>query len=151
MGHALAARAAEATRLTAEAAAAVGLFELASGPLAKTIHDLHNLATRTIARFLVTGQGTTRTERNFIGRVGVMAAVHGLSAATLTRSYLLWRDTNFRVLSEEVKRLGTSPAVDDGARRLIGSSAETGLARMVQAYDDQMDIVNQCEDAANAV
>lgn len=108
LGQALAARVTEATRITAEDAASVGLFEFASGRFAKPIHDLHNLATRAIARFLVTGQGTTETERNFIGRVGVMAAVFGLSVATLTRSYLLWRDSNLRVLNEEVKRLGTS-------------------------------------------
>jgi hypothetical protein len=150
LGQALEARVTEATRITAEAAASIGLFEFASGRFAKPIHDLHNLATRAIARFLVTGQGTTETERNFIGRVGVMAAVFGLSVATLTRCYLLWRDSNLRVLNEEVKRLGTSPALYDEARRLIRSSAETGLARMLQAHQDQMDILGHREDAATA-
>jgi hypothetical protein len=138
LGQALAARAAEATRLTAEAAVAAGLPELVSGRFAKPIHDLHKLATRAIARFLVTGQGTTETERTFTSRVGVMAAVLGLSVATLNQSYVLWRDSNFRVLNEEVRRLGTSLAIYDEARRLIWSSAETGIKRMAQAYEDQM-------------
>jgi hypothetical protein len=140
LGQALAARVSEATRRTAEAAVAVGLSELASGRFARPIHDLHKLATRAIARFLVTGQGTTETERNFTFRVGVMAAVFGLSVATLNQSYLLWRDSNLRVLNEEVKRLGTSLSVYDEARKLIRSSAETGIKRMVRGYNDQMEI-----------
>ena len=69
-----------------------------------------------------------------------MAAVLGLSVATLNQSYLLWRDSNLRVLNEEVRRLGTSLAVYDKARRLYRSTAETGIKRMVQAYDDQMQL-----------
>ena len=140
LGQALAARVSEATRLTAEAAVAAGLSELASGRFARPMQDLHKLATRAIARFLVTGQGTTDTERNFTCRVGVMAAVFGLSVATLNQSYLLWRDSNLRVLNDEVKRLGTSLSVYDEARRLIRSSAETGIKRMVRGYNDQMEI-----------
>jgi predicted transcriptional regulator len=146
LGHALAARVTEATRLAAEAAVAAGLTELASGRFAKSIYDLHKLATRAIARFLVTGQGTSETERNFICRVGVMAAVVGLSVATLNQSYLMWRDSNLRVLNEEVRRLGTSIAVYDQTRKLIRSSAETGFKRMVQAYQEQMEVVGHPED-----
>jgi hypothetical protein len=124
------------------------LPELASGRLAKSIHDVHKLATRAVARFLVTGQGTTESERNFIGRVGVMAAVFGLSVATLSRSCLLWRDSNLRVLHEEVRRLGTPPAVDDDARRLIRSSAETSIKRMAQAYEDQLVVAGRRRDSS---
>ena len=150
LGQALAARATEATRLAAEAAVAAGLPELASGRFAKPLHDLHNLASRVIARFLVTGQGTTENERNFTSRVGVMAAVFGLSLATLNQSYLLWRDSNLRVLNDEVRRLGTSLAVYDEARRLIRSSAETGIKRMAQAYEYQMQVVGRREGDAMA-
>jgi hypothetical protein len=143
LGHALAARVSEATRLTAEAAVALGLPELASGRFARSIHDLHKLATRAVARFLSTGQGTSETERDFTGRVGVMAAVFGLSVATLNQSYVLWRDSNLRVLNEETRRLGTSLAVYDEARRLIRSSAETGIKRMAEAYEDQIQVQEQ--------
>jgi hypothetical protein len=129
--------------MIAEEAVAAGFPELASGRLAKPIHDLHKLTTRAIARFLVTGQGTTETERNFTSRVGVMAAVVGLSIATLNKSYLLWRDSNLRVLNEEVRRLGTSLAVSDEARRLIRSIAETGISRMAQAYEEQMQVLRR--------
>ena len=138
LGQALALRVGAATRATAEAVAAAGLLELASQRFAKLIHDVHMLTTRAIARFLVTGQGTTETERSFLGRLGVMAAAHGLSVATLTRSYLLWRDINVRVLNEEATRLGTALAVAEQARMIIRSSADTGILRIARAYDDQM-------------
>ena len=141
LGQALALRVGATTRLTAEAVAAAGLLELASHRFAKLIHDVHMLMTRAIARFLVTGQGTTEIERSFLGRLGVMAALHGLSVATLTRSCLVWRDTNLRVLNEEVTRLGTAPAVAEEARMIIRSTADTGILRIARAYDDQMHVV----------
>ena len=133
-------RVSAATNLTAEAMAAAGLLELASRRFAKLVYDVHNLMTRAIARILVTGQGTTETERNFLKRFGVTAAAHGLSVVTLTRSYLLWRDTNLRVLNEEITRLGTAPAVAEEARMIIRSSGDTGILRIARAYDDQMHI-----------
>ena len=140
LGQALAARVTAATRLTADAAAAAGLIELASRRFARPIHDVHNLMTRAIARFLMTGQGTTEVERDFIGRLGVMAARYGLSLTTLTRSYFLWRDSNLRVLNEEIVRLGIAPAISDVARMIIRSSADTGIMRMAQAFDNQVEV-----------
>lgn len=102
LGRALAARISDVTRLTAEAAAATGLSELGSRRFAKPIHDVHTLATRVIARFLITGQGTSNRERSFIAGFGVLAALYRLPVATLATSFLLWRDANLRVLNEEV-------------------------------------------------
>jgi hypothetical protein len=136
LGRALAARVIEATRLTAEATLAAGLLDLATSRIAKQIHDVHALTTRAIARFLVTGQGTTETERNFIGRLGFTAARYGLSMAMLTQSYLLWRDANLRVLNEEIARLRIAGTVSELARRMIRSSADTGILRMVRAYEE---------------
>jgi hypothetical protein len=141
LGRALTSRVTAATRMTAEAVAAAGLLELASHRFAKLVHDVHNLTTRAIARFLVTGQGTNETERSFLGRLGVMGAAHGLSSATLSRSYFLWRDSNLKVLNEEATRLGTDLAVAEVARMIIRSSADTGILRIARAYDDQMQLV----------
>ncbi len=141
LGRALAARIADATRMTGEAIAVAGLFELTSRQLAKQIRDVHNLTSRAIARFLITGQGTTETERNFIGRIGVVAVRYGVSLSTLTRSYILWRDNNLRVLNEEVKRLRTAVAISEQTRLLISSSARTGILRMALAYDEPREVV----------
>ena len=138
LGRALAARVADATRMTAAAAIAKGLIELSLPRFAKPIQDVHYLTSRAIARFLITGEGTTEQERNFISRLGVIGAINGMSVATLTRSYLFWRDTNLRILSEEVNRLGIGQAVADMARKVIKSSADTGILRMVRAYEYQI-------------
>jgi hypothetical protein len=135
LGLALGARVLEATRMTAEAMLAAGLVELAAHRFAKPIHDVHVLTTRAIARFLVTGQGTTETERNFIGRLGFLAARNSLCLSTLTRSYLVWRDTNLRVMNQEIARLRVTVAVSDLSRMIIRSSADTGILRMARAYD----------------
>jgi hypothetical protein len=138
LGRALAARVGEVTQMTAEAAAATGLLELASCRFAKPIHDVHTLASRVIARFLITGQGTSTRERNFIASFGVLAALYRLPVATLASSFLLWRDANLRILNEEVKRLGTTLAVSEEARKIIRSIADTGMVGMALAYDDQV-------------
>jgi signal transduction histidine kinase len=150
LGQALAARVPECTRMTADAAAAAGLSELASHRFAKPIRHIHNLATRGVARFLTTGQTTSEKERNFIGRLGVMAALYGLPVATMTRSYLLWRDANLTVLNEEVRRLGTAPTLAAEVRAIIRSSADTGIVRMARAYDYQMHLVERREDSITA-
>jgi hypothetical protein len=128
----------EATRLTAAAAAATGLAQLTPLWFARQIRDVHTLTSRAIARFLISSEGTTETERNFIGRVGMIAARRGLSPAVLVRSYLLWLDTSLVVLNEEVNRLGVGNAASELARKVIRSTAESGLRRMVRAYDYQL-------------
>ena len=135
LGRALAARVIEATRMTDEAAAAEGLFNSGSRRFARHIHDVHSLTTRAIARFMITGQGTTQIERNFIARLGEVASQCGLSLFTLTRHHQLWRDTNLVVLNEEIRRLGTSFAVAHEARLIISSMAKTGIERLAFAYD----------------
>ncbi len=138
LGRALSARVMESTRLTAAAAADTGLAQLTPPWFARQIRDVHTLTSRAIARFLISSEGTTETERNFIGRVGMIAARCGLSPAVIVRSYLLWLDTNLLVLNEEVDRLGVGNAVAELARKVIRSTAESGLRRMVRAYDQQL-------------
>ncbi|HEY8815037.1 MAG TPA: ATP-binding protein [Candidatus Dormibacteraeota bacterium] len=150
LGQALAARVIESTRMTADAAAEAGLLELASRRFAKPIRHIHNLASRGVARFLITGATTSEKERNFIGRLGVMAAMYGLPVATLTRSYLLWRDSNLKVLNQEVRSLATPPDIAAEVRAIIRSSADTGIVRMARAYDYQMHLVQRREESISA-
>jgi len=133
--------------MTADAAAVAGLSELASRRFVKPIRHIHNLAARSVARFLITGQTTSEKERNFIGRLGVMAALYGLPVATMTRSYLLWRDSNLTVLNEVARSLGTPPALAAEVRAIIRSSADTGIVRMARAYDYQMHLGRRREDS----
>jgi hypothetical protein len=143
LGQALAARVSEVTRLTAAAAVAAGLIEMTSPRFAKQIRDVHTLTSRAIARFLITGQGTTENERNFISRVGIFAARYGLSLAILSRSYAEWRDASLRVVNEEINRLAIGHTVSNVARKIITSSADTGLRRMARAYEYQLHLAAQ--------
>jgi signal transduction histidine kinase len=147
LGQALAARVAETTRTIAEAAAAAGLSELAAHRFARPLRNVNNLASRIIARYLISGQGSNEKERNFLGGLGVTAALHGLSVGTLARSYLMWRDINLRVLDEEACRLGTPLAVSEVARSVIRSTADTGIVQVARAYDNQIQVVRRREDA----
>lgn len=145
LGQALAARVSEMARSTAAVAVAAGLIELTSPRFAKQIRDVHTLTSRAIARFLISGQGTTETERNFISRVGIFAARYGLSLAMLSRSYVVWREANLRVVNEEIRRLGIGDKVSNTARRIIQSSADTGLRRMARAYAYQLNLATPAE------
>ena len=145
LGQALAARVSDVTRLTAAAAVAAGLMEMTSPRFAKQIRDVHALTSRAIARFLITGQGTTENERNFISRVGILAARYGLSLAILSRSYVEWRDANLRVVNEEINRLAIGHTVSNLARKIIRSSADTGLRRMARAYEYQLHLAAEPE------
>jgi len=147
LGQAFALRVSEMTRSAAAAAVAVGLIELTSPRFAQQIRDVHTLTSRAIARFLITGEGTTETERNFITRVGIFAARYGLSLAILSRSYLVWRDANLRVVNEEVNRLGIGQTVSNVARNIIRSSADTGLRRMARAYEYQLHVAAREENS----
>jgi len=138
LGQALSARVTEVTRLTVAAAVAAGAIELSSPGFARQIRDVHTLTSRAIARFLVTGQGTTEVERNFISRVGILAARYGLSLSALSRCYVVWRDANLRIVNEEVSRLAIGQAVAGVARSIIHSSADSGLRRMARAYEYQL-------------
>jgi hypothetical protein len=161
LGQALAARVSEVTRLTAAGAVAAGLIEMTSPRFVKQIRDVHTLTSRAIARFLITGQGTTENERNFISRVGIFAARYGLSLAILSRSYVEWRDANLRIVNEEINRLAIGHTVSNLARKIIRSSADTGLRRMARAYEYQIhlaaqpcargvELVGRCDDHRDA-
>ncbi len=148
LGRALASRAREATAICAQAAAAAGLLELSSHRTAKRIRHVHNVATRGIVNQLMMGQGNTEKERHFIGKLGVAAALHGVSIATMARSYLLWRDANLKVLDEEIDRLGISPGTAEQARGMVRSSADMGIVRLARAFDYQIHMVGRREDSS---
>jgi len=150
LGQAVALRVSEVTRSTAAAAVVAGLIELTSPRFAQQIRDVHTLTSRAIARFLITGQGTTETERNFITRVGIFAARYGLSLAILSRSYVVWRDANLRVVNEEINRLGIGQTASNVARMIIRSSADTGLRRMARGYEYQLHVAAREESSLQA-
>jgi signal transduction histidine kinase len=80
----------------------------------------------------------TAKQRDFISRLGVMAAVDGLSVGELTRSYLYFRDATLRVLDQEIARLGTPAALATEARSVVRATNDSAVVRMARAYDARM-------------
>ena len=138
LGQALAARVDDVTHLTEEMAAKANLTELTSRRFTKPLRHIRNLSTRLYAEWLTNGSVMSAKQRDFISRLGVMAAVDGLSVGELTRSYLYFRDATLGVLNQEIARLGTPPAVAAEARSVVRATNDSAIVRMARAYDARM-------------
>jgi signal transduction histidine kinase len=138
LGQALAARVSDVTHLTESLAAKANLTELTSRRFTKPLRHIRNLSTRLYAEWLTNGSVMTAKQRDFISRLGVMAAVDGLSVGELTRSYLFFRDATLRVLDLEIARLGTPAAVATQARSVVRATNDSAIVRMARAYDARM-------------
>jgi signal transduction histidine kinase len=138
LGQALAARVSDVTHLTEAMAAKANLTELTSRRFTKPLRHIRNLSTRLYAQWLANGSVMTAKQRDFISRLGVMAAVDGLSVGELTRSYLFFRDATLRVLDQEITRLGTPAAVIAEARSVVRATNDSAVVRMARAYDARM-------------
>ncbi len=138
LGQALATRVGDVTHLTEMMAARANLTELTSRRFTKPLRHIRNLSTRLYAEWLTSGSVMTAKQRDFISRLGVMAAVDGLSVGELTRSYLFFRDATLRVLDQEIARLGTPTAVAAEARSVVRATNDSAIVRMGRAYDARM-------------
>jgi signal transduction histidine kinase len=138
LGQALAARVSDVTHLTEAMAAKANLTELTSRRFTKPLRHIRNLSTRLYAEWLTDGSVMTAKQRDFISRLGVMAAVDGLSVSELTRSYLFFRDATLRVLDQEIARLGTPAALATEARSVVRATNDSAVVRMARAYDARM-------------
>jgi len=138
LGRALAARVSDVTHLTEAMVATANLTELTSRRFTKPLRHIRNLSTRLYAEWLTNGSVMTAKQRDFISRLGVMAAVDGLSVGELTRSYLFFRDATLRVLDQESARLGTPAAVVTEARSVVRATNDSAIVRMARAYDARM-------------
>jgi signal transduction histidine kinase len=138
LGQALATRVSDVTHLTEALAAKANLTELTSRRFTKPLRHIRNLSTRLYAEWLTNGSVMTTKQRDFISRLGIMAAVDGLSVGELTRSYLFFRDATLRVLDQEIARLGTPAAVVTEARSVVRATNDSAIVRMARAYDARM-------------
>jgi signal transduction histidine kinase len=138
LGQALATRVSDVTHLTEAMAARANLTELTSRRFTKPLRHIRNLSTRLYAEWLTNGSVMTAKQRDFISRLGVMAAVDGLSVGELTRSYLFFRDATLRVLDQEIARLGTPAALATEARSVVRATNDSAMVRMARAYDTRM-------------
>lgn len=119
------------------AAAAAALQETSSRRFMSHLRKMRTIGTKLIARWLITGQEADDDEVALIGRIGQMAAAESFSIGDMTRSFLVWRDANLRVLEEEAERLGTPRELREEIRRVILSSADGSIVRMARTFDSE--------------
>jgi len=138
LGQALAARVSDVTQLTEAMVEKANLTELTSRRFTKPLRHIRNLSTRLYTEWLMNGSVMTVKQRDFISRLGVMAAVDGISVGELTRSYLFFRDATLRVLDQEIALLGVPAAVVTEARAVVRATNDSAIVRMARAYDARM-------------
>ncbi|HEX9099997.1 MAG TPA: ATP-binding protein [Candidatus Dormibacteraeota bacterium] len=138
LGQALATRVSDITHLTEAMAAKANLTELTSRRFTKPLRHIRNLSTRLYAEWLTNGSVMTAKQRDFISRLGVMAAVDGLSVGEMTRSYLFFRDATLRVLDQEIARLHIPASLAAEARSVVRATNDSAIVRMARAYDARM-------------
>jgi len=93
------------------------------------------LATRLIARWLVTGEHASPAEQKELARTGEQPLRGRGDLGGLTKSYLSWRDLSVQFLREEATRLATGPEVLAEALTAVRRSCDSSMVRMARHFD----------------
>jgi PAS domain S-box-containing protein len=102
------------------------------------------------ARWLRTGVISTREERTWIGELGELGARHGVSIASMTRGYLVFRDVTLELINEEAARLETPPDILDRVRQMNSFSCDSSILWMTRNFDHQKELQAAEEERLNA-
>jgi PAS domain S-box-containing protein len=89
------------------------------------------------ARWLRTGEISTRKERTWIGGLGEVGARHGVSIMSMTRGYLVFRDVTLELINQEAERLGTPSDGLDRVRQMNSFSCDSSILWMTRNFDHQ--------------
>ena len=136
LGRAFAARVRDCTHLIEELEAAAGIQDR-SEHLAARRRRTRTMGSRMVARWLITGLPSSLAEVTYVSELGQLAVGEGIPITDMTRSYMMWRDANLRVMSEEIARLGTPPEIAELALWTIRVSSDRSIVRMSRAFDVQ--------------
>ncbi|HXO67262.1 MAG TPA: EAL domain-containing protein [Candidatus Dormibacteraeota bacterium] len=104
--------------------------------------DTLTIATLVIARWLITGEGATHAEMDWLAGVGADAVADGTPLAMTAKGAMAWRDFLLQVLEKEGKRLGSSREVLAEARLTVRMSSDANLIASSRAYDQNMTELN---------
>ena len=100
------------------------------------------IATLVIARWLVTGEGASADEMDWLGQLGEVSVGDGTPLSVTTKGAIAWRDFLLKVLREEGKRLGSPAALVEEASQIVRASGDANLVRISRAYDENMSRLN---------
>jgi PAS domain S-box-containing protein len=140
LGDALLARAPDCVRMCEERRTGVGIAEVGTPEFRGRRSASQLLGFQLFARWLRTGEISTREERTWIGALGELGARHGVSIASMTRGYLVFRDVTLELINQEAERLETPSDVLDRVRRMNSYSCDSSILWMTKNFDHQKEL-----------
>jgi PAS domain S-box-containing protein len=93
------------------------------------------LGVQLFARWLRTGEITTREERKWLGELGEHGARSGVSISDMTRGFLVFRDVTLELIREEAERFETPPDILERVRQLVYYSCDSSVLWMTRNFD----------------
>jgi PAS domain S-box-containing protein len=140
LGDALLARTADAMRMCDERRAARGMVELGTPELHERRRASQLLGLQIFARWLKTGEVSTKDERSWLGGLGEEGARVGVSISAMTRGYLIFRDVTLELINEEAARLETPNEIVDRVRQMNSFSCDSSILWMTRKFDHQKEL-----------
>jgi PAS domain S-box-containing protein len=150
LGDALLARADDCTRLCQERRQALGIGVVGSAEFRDRRDAAQLLGVQLFARWLRTGELTTREERKWLGELGEHGARTGVSISDMTRGFLVFRDVTLELIGDEAERLETPPDVLERVRQLVSYSCDSSVLWMTRNFDRHKELQAAEEKRLNA-
>ena len=108
------------------------------------------LGVELFARWLRTGEISTRAERDSLGELGEFGARLGVSITNMTLGFLIFRDVTLELIGEEAERLCTPPEMLDRVRQMISFSCDKSVLWMTRNFDRHKELQSAEEKRLNA-
>lgn len=105
--------------------------------LAGVVTYTSTLGTELVGRYLELGEGVTPEEARRLAERSTRVVVNQFDMSESVRNYLTWRDQTLGVIQEEAAKGAVSPGVLAEATRVVRSSADASMVRMVKEFDVQ--------------
>jgi PAS domain S-box-containing protein len=140
LGDALLARTDDCVRMCKERRASLEIPEVGTPDFRARRIASQLLGFQLFARWLRTGEISTREERTWIGGLGELGARHGVSISSMTRGYLVFRDVTLELINQEAERLETPPDVLDRVRQMNSFSCDSSILWMTRNFDHQKEL-----------
>jgi PAS domain S-box-containing protein len=135
LGDALLARAVDCERMCEERRQALAMAEVGTSDFRARRDAAQLLGIQLFARWLCTGEISTREERVWLGELGELGARFGVSISDMTRGFFTFRDVTLELIGEEADRLQTPPDLLDRVRQMISFSCDSSILWMTRAFD----------------
>jgi PAS domain S-box-containing protein len=135
LGDALLTRAIDCDRMCEERRQVLAMSEVGTPEFRARRDAAQLLGVELFARWLRTGETSTREERDSLGELGELGARFGVSITNMTLGFLIFRDVTLELIAEEAERLATPPDVLDRVRQMIYFSADRSVLWMTRNFD----------------